>query len=121
VDFTFCWIAGRKFIELSYTVRDKDAIATSGIRVIGRDPSSDEVVSWSFDSTGGLGRAHWKLLKKGYLVESHGVLADGTPVSSTEILSNVDGKRFTWQSMNRTVGGQKLHNTKPLTLTRKSP
>ena len=120
VDFAFKWIADKEFIELAYATRDKEGVARSGIQIIGRDPSSCEVASWSFDSTGGLGQGHWRLLKNGCLIESVGLMPDGTPVSSTDILSKVDGNSFTWQSMNRTAAGQKLNDTEALVMKRKS-
>ncbi|MBI4962410.1 MAG: nuclear transport factor 2 family protein [Desulfomonile tiedjei] len=120
LDFTFRWVADKRFIELSYVARDKDVVARSGIQIIGRDPASGEVASWSFDSSGGYGRGMWKLLKNGWIVESQGVMPDGSSTTSTDIVSKMDGERFTWQSVNRRVAGRGLTDSEVLVLKRKS-
>jgi uncharacterized protein (TIGR02246 family) len=118
LDFRFKWIADKKFIELSYSVRDKDAPARSGIQIIGRDPSSGHVISWTFDSAGGYGQGQWRLLKKGVVIESRGIMPDGALSASSDIVSRIDGDSFSWQSVNRMVAGQRLNNQEPVLLKR---
>jgi uncharacterized protein (TIGR02246 family) len=120
LDFSFKWIADKKFIELSYGGGNKGAAAKSGIQIIGRDPSSGDVVSWSFDSTGGYGLGQWRLLKKGLIIESRGILPDGTPTASTDIVSRIDGDSLSWQSVNRSMAGQSLNDLEPVILKRKT-
>ncbi|HMK36750.1 MAG TPA: SgcJ/EcaC family oxidoreductase [Desulfomonilaceae bacterium] len=120
VDFSFRWVADKKFIELSYTAQEKGTVARSGIQVIGRDPSSGDIISWSFDSTGGFGQGQWTLLKKGLIIESWGITADGAPAASTYLVSRIDGDRCTWQSVNRKIAGQRLNDAEPVVLKRKS-
>ncbi|AFM25175.1 YybH family protein [Desulfomonile tiedjei] len=121
LQFVYRWIADKKFIELSYSAWDQGSLPTrSGIQVIGIDPSSGEVVSWSFDSNGGYGRGLWKLLKKGLMVESSGTLPDGASTASTDILSRMDDNSIRWQSVNRTVAGQRLNDSEPVVLKRKA-
>lgn len=120
LSFAFRWIADKKFMELSYSVRDKGSVIRSGMQIVGLDPLSGNVVSWSFDSNGGMGRGLWRLLKKGALIESHGILPDGASTSSTEILSKIDENTFRWQSVNRTVAGQPLDDVEPVVLKRKT-
>jgi uncharacterized protein (TIGR02246 family) len=119
LDFSFKWIAEKKFIECLYSVRDKDAPARSGIQIIGRDPSSGHVISWSFDSTGGYGQGQWRLLKKGLIIESRGIMPDGALTASSDLISKIDGDSFSWQSVNRMVAGQRLSDQEPVVLKRK--
>jgi uncharacterized protein (TIGR02246 family) len=119
VEFAFKWAADKKFMELSYSVKDKGEPMASGVQIIGRDPSSGEVTSWSFDSTGGCGQGKWRILKKGVVVKAHGALADGAPTSATNILSRIDDNSFTWRSVNRRVAGQILKDTEPVVMKRK--
>lgn len=119
LDMSFKWIAGKKFLELSYKARDMDGDLRSGVQIVGRNPSSGEIVSWSFDSTGGYGRGQWRLLKNGILIESQGRMADGAPTSATEIVSKTDGDAFTWKSVNRSVADQALGDSETLTVKRK--
>lgn len=120
LDFNVKWVADKRFIELSYMVRDKGIVSRSGIQIIGRDPTSGDVTSWSFDSSGGYGRGLWRLLKKGWITESRGVMPDGAPTSSTDIVSKIDGDRFSWQSVNRRVAGRTLADSELLVLKRKA-
>ena len=119
LDLTFKWIADKKFIELSYSVRDKDTPIRSGIQIIGRDPLSGDVISWSFDSTGGYGQGQWRPLKKGVIIESRGTMPDGAHTASSDIVSRIDGESFSWQSVNRRVAGQRLSDQEPVALKRK--
>jgi len=121
VEFSCRWVAGKKFIELAYTVRDKDAIVRSGMQIIGKDPASGELVSRSFDSSGGLGLGTWRAFPNGWIVESRGVMSDGTRTISTDIVSKVGEDTFTWQAVNRLVAGQRLADGEAVVLKRKAP
>jgi uncharacterized protein (TIGR02246 family) len=120
VNLTVKWVADKKFIEVSYAAGDKDAVVRSGVQILGRDPLSGDLVSWSFDSGGGHGRGDWKLLKHGWVVKSQGVMADGAPVASTDIVSKIDKDSFSWQSIKRSVAGRALTDSQRVVLKRKS-
>jgi len=119
LDLSFKWIADKKFIELSYSVRDKDTTVRSGIQIIGLDPLSGDVISWSFDSTGGYGQGQWQLLKKGVIIESRGVMPHGALTTSRDVISRVDANSFSRQSVNRRVAGQSLNDGEAVVLKRK--
>lgn len=116
---SFKWIAEKKFLELAYSARDKDNVARSGIQIVGRDPLSGDVISWSFDSTGGHGQGHWKLLKKGLIIESRGMMPDGAPTYATEIVSKTGADSFTWKSVNRSVAGHVMPDEDAVVMKRK--
>lgn len=121
LEFGYRWIADKKFLELTYTARDGRTVLRSGTQIIGRDALTGEVVSWSFDSTGGYGRGEWKLLKKGVMIHSLGTMADGMPTSATEIMSKgADAGSFTWKSVDRRVGGQSLGDSEAVQMKRKT-
>jgi len=119
LDLSFKWIADKKFIELLYSVRDQDTPIRSGIQIIGLDPLSGDVISWSFDSTGGYGRGQWRLLKKGIVIESGGVMPHGALTTSTDVISRIDANSFSRQSVNRRVAGQSLNDGEAVVLKRK--
>jgi uncharacterized protein (TIGR02246 family) len=119
VNLTVKWVADKRFLEVTYTVGDKVQGERSGIQIIGREPSSGEITSWSFDSTGGHGRGQWLLLKKGWIIHSLGVMPDGAPTTSTDIVSKIDEEHLRWQSVNRHVAGKSLSDSQPVVLTRK--
>lgn len=120
VTLSYRWIADEKFLELSYSAGEKGAVTRSGVQIIGRDPSSGDIVSWSFDSTGGCGQGLWRLMKQGLVIESHGLMPDGATTASTDILSRVDADTLSWQSVNRSVAGKGLSDAEPVVLKRKA-
>jgi uncharacterized protein (TIGR02246 family) len=119
VDFGYRWIADKKFIELAYTVTDKESVVRSGIQIIGNDPASGELASWSFDSNGGRGRGQWRGFQSGWIIESFGVMSDGTRTLSADILSRTAGDELSLQSVSRRVDGHRLPDSQPLMLKRK--
>lgn len=120
VDLTFRRIGEKGFVALSYNVREKDNVVRSGMQIIGRDPGSGAVVSWSFDSDGGYGKGQWSAFKNGWIVESTGMMADGTPTASSDIVSKMGADSFSWQFVNRRVAGKSLGDSQPATVKRKS-
>jgi uncharacterized protein (TIGR02246 family) len=114
------WTAGKRFLLRTYTVTDtnNDTPRSSGLQVIGWDPASRQIRSWTFDSTGGHGQGLWNQVNGGWAIESEGVLADGTPTASTDLIEKVDARVIGWQSVNRTAGGQQLPDTEQVVLER---
>lgn len=103
---TFRWVADNKFIQRDFTIRQHDAVVSSGVQLLGWDPQTGQIRSWSFDSSGGYGQSVWSVTAQGWSIESRGVLADGTPTASRESLTRPAGEQdaFSWRSTHRTVG-----------------
>ncbi len=121
VEFSFRWIANKKFLELAYTARNKGAVARSGVQIIGNDPSTGALASWSFDSQGGRGHGTWQAFPNGWVIESSGMMSDGARTVSTDIVSRDGGDGLTWHAVNRRVGGIRLPDAEAIVLKRKAP
>ena len=120
VHTTIRWIANKSFLEREYTVR-KDGIATSsGRQIIGWDPKAGQIRSWCFDAAGGNGTGIWTATPDGWRIESTGVLPDGTPTSSRDLVIRVPGEDdvLGWRSVARTAGGAPLPDTPEVVLDR---
>ena len=120
VHTTVRWIANKSFLEREYTIR-KDGIAvSSGKQIIGWDPKAGQIRSWSFDASGGHGTGLWTATPDGWRIESSGVLPDGTPTSSRDLLIRVPGEDnvLGWRSVARTAGGASLPDTPEVVLDR---
>ncbi|HWB12058.1 MAG TPA: SgcJ/EcaC family oxidoreductase [Pirellulales bacterium] len=117
------WAVGKKFLLRTFVVsgHDKDTPERSGLQVIGFDPASRQIRSWTFDSSGGHGQGLWTPVDGGWAIESQGVLADGTPTASTDLVERVNDNILGWQSVNRMAGGQQLPNTEQVVLERVEP
>jgi hypothetical protein len=120
VRVNFRWIANKSFIEREYAVRQDGVETAKGIQIIGWDPQAGQVRSWSFDSLGGYGSSLWAPSPEGWRSASSGVLADGTPTSSREILIRVAGEDqvLGWRSVDRSIGGVALPDTPEVVLDR---
>ena len=117
---TVRWIANKSFLERDYTIR-KDGIAvSSGKQIIGWDPKAGQIRSWSFDASGGYGTGLWTATPEGWRIESSGVLPDGTPTASRDLLIRVPGEDnvLGWRSVARSVGGASLPDTPEVVLDR---
>lgn len=114
------WIAGKRFLQRTYTARDKEQELSSGMQIIGVDPVSGQVVSWSFDSQGGHGTGQWTPRDRGWRIQSAGILPDGARSASVEFLLRVDDTTLSWQSVQRVMRDQRLPDTAEILLKRVS-
>lgn len=115
------WAVGKRFLLRTYEVTEengKQAESRSGLQIIGWDPASRQIRSWTFDSTGGHGQGLWSPIEGGWKIESEGVLADGAATTSTELIERVNDNIIGWQSIHRTAGGQPLADTEQVVLER---
>ena len=120
VKTTYEWVANKKFIRSHYTIKNKkdNSEASTGAQVIGLDPASDRVRSWTFDSDGGIGEANWNQDGERWVIQSAGTLPDGSPTTAVNFLSRADADGFTWRSVERTLDGEKQPDIGPVKVKR---
>jgi uncharacterized protein (TIGR02246 family) len=114
------WSKNQNFLVRTFNVAVRDRITTSGLQIIGWDPSAKHIRSWVFDSDGGFGEAIWTKKGKAWHIHSKDTLANGQKASSVNILTFVDKNSFTWQAIDRQAGGQLLPSISAVTVVRKS-
>jgi uncharacterized protein (TIGR02246 family) len=114
---TYQWMWDQSFIEVQFTIRQKDR-TVSGFQMIGVDPGSRELRTWTFESEGGVGEAAWSRDGKNWVLESEGRLADGSTLRATNILTPLDPDSFTWQSVERSVDGEAVDDLPLVKVTR---
>ncbi len=112
------WVAGKSFVQRTYTTTMFDGTQTSGIQMIGWNPEGGHVQSWDFSSTGGHAVGVWSAEEGGWTSEIRGVTSDGVPTTSVNVLRRLDDDAYVWQSLNRTVGGMALPDTDEVVLKR---
>lgn len=113
------WVAGKSFVERSYTVTKADGSTTSGVQLIGWNPQDEHVQSWNFASDGGHAIGVWSPSENGWSAEIRGIAGDGTPTAATNLLTKLDDNAYVWQSVKRTAGGQRLADTDEVVLKRR--
>jgi uncharacterized protein (TIGR02246 family) len=112
------WTPNKHFIHCEYAVRKPNELPSLDIQVIGFDPRKNQIVSWTFDSTGGFGSANWYREGSKWVVDSTSVERDGSTSRAINVLEPKGTTGFTWQSVNRSVDGIALGETAPLMVER---
>lgn len=112
------WAKNQNFLIRSFTVAAGNQISMSGMQVIGWDAGDKKIRSWTFDSDGGTAEAVWSKQGNDWYVHNHGVLADGRKASMVNVIKPVDENSFTWQTVERTVGGELQPNVSEVVIIR---
>ena len=112
------WTKNRSFITRSFTVATEGKVNLSGMQIIGWDPVAKAIRSWTFDSDGGIAEATWTFKKDRWFIQNKGVLADGRKASMTNVIKQVGQNSFTWQTVERTAGGELLPNINEVLVVR---
>jgi uncharacterized protein (TIGR02246 family) len=112
------WTKNKNYLTRSYAVTIGDQIELSGMQVIGWDPSAKTIRSWTFDSDGGFAEATWEHKGDRWYIRNKGVLADGRKATMTNVIRKIDDNSFTWQTIERTAGGEILPNIDEVVIQR---
>jgi uncharacterized protein (TIGR02246 family) len=105
------WLPGENFLSRKFSVQENGQPLTSGHQVIGFDPVLGQIVSWTFDSSGGFGHEIWEEKGGRWRIAASSVLPDGATSLATNNLTKVNGNTFTWQSVERSLNDQLLPDT----------
>jgi hypothetical protein len=90
----------------------------SGMQIVGWDPAAKTIRSWTFDSDGSFAEATWTRKKDRWFIQNKGVLADGRKASMVNVIKLVGQNSFTWQTVERTAGGELLPNVDEVLIVR---
>jgi uncharacterized protein (TIGR02246 family) len=116
---TYDWAPSKTFILAKYTITPKGGDKPMiGTQVIGVDPASGAIRSWTFDADGGIGEATWAWDAGRWAIDSAGTLADGSGSTCLNFLTKTGADAFTWKSVKRTVGGTDLPDLGPVMVKR---
>ncbi len=113
------WIENDHFLARAHTASESGKVTSGGLEIIGVDPFTGRITSWSFNNDGSHAMGIWSPHESGWMIESVGATQDGTPSTATYLLSRKDGATLLWKSGNRMVGNTQLPDTAEVTLTRK--
>jgi len=113
------WTKNKNFMTRSFAVVIGDQVDMSGMQIIGWDPAAKQIRSWVFDSDGGFYEGKWTKKNDRWVIQQTGTLPDGRKASEVNILKQIDNNSFTWQSVQRSVGGDVLPDVEEVTIVRK--
>lgn len=118
VDTRFRWSTNGSFLLRSYAVENKEGVISTGTQVIGWDPRSREIRSWSFDSDGSFGDGSWSKNGKTWVIRSSRTMADGQAASGTYVITPVDKDTMTVQLIGHEIEGELMPTRPPVKVVR---
>jgi uncharacterized protein (TIGR02246 family) len=114
---TYAWDANKKFIHVRFAIAEK-AVALHGTQIIGVDPATGGIRTWTFEADGGVGVADWNRDGDHWELELAGTLGDGRRLTETNVLRRVNNDTMTFQSIHRTLDGADVADLPPVKITR---
>jgi uncharacterized protein (TIGR02246 family) len=114
---SYSWDANRKFIHVRFTYTEKGH-SLSGTQIIGVDPATGGIRTWTFEADGGVGVADWTRDGDHWELALTGTLGNGKDLSETNILRHINNDTMTFQSINRTLDGEDVADLPPVKVTR---
>jgi uncharacterized protein (TIGR02246 family) len=117
VKLTYKWDENKMFISSTYEVTKGGKRLAYGTQIIGRHPHGG-LKSWSFDSSGTTTEGVWVRDEGRWINETVGLLADGTEMTSLNIIVRLSDDSFTWQTTDRAADGVPLPALPPIKVTR---
>ena len=119
IETTCKWSKNQNFLVRTFSITVRDRVTSSGLQIIGWDPSAKRIRSWVFDSDGGHGEGIWTKKGKSWHILTKDTLTTGEKASAVNILTQLDKNRFTWESVDRQVAGRLLPNISAVPVVRK--
>jgi uncharacterized protein (TIGR02246 family) len=113
------WTKNRTFLTRMYSVSIDGEEGMAGMQVVGWDPAAKTIRSWTFDSDGGFSEGTWDHKGDRWIISNKGVLGDGRKASAVNVVKKINDSSFTWQTTDRTAGGDVLPNVDEVLIVRK--
>jgi uncharacterized protein (TIGR02246 family) len=112
------WTLNQAFLTVDYKAKAGDKEMTV-MQLVGLDPLTGQIKSWTFDSLGGYSEGLWRRDGNTWTSQVAGVLPDGQTGTAVNVIRYVDDNTFTFQARDREIGGQPIPNSE-LKATRKA-
>jgi uncharacterized protein (TIGR02246 family) len=104
----FRWSPGGTFLIRAFSAEMPNEEVSEGTQVIGWDPRSREIRSWTFNSDGSFGEATWSRNGEDWLVKSSETLADGGTASGTYVMTPISEDEMSVRLIGHEVNGEPL-------------
>jgi len=111
------WTKNKNFLTRAFKISiDDDSF--SGMQIVGWDPAAKTIRSWTFDANGTFSEATWQQHGGRWFIRNRGTLPDGRTATMINVMKQVDENSFTWQTIERTAGGELLPNIDEVLIVR---
>lgn len=117
----FTWSHNKALIQNQFSRQEAGKPTVTGVQMIGLDPMTGRLRSWTFDNQGGRGEGLWHRDGNRWVVESVGAAPGREENRSANVLNRINDDTITWRSTYRTAGGADLPDAAPVRLTRVRP
>ena len=115
----FDFTPDKNFIVAARAVTVGGAVLDNGTQRIGWDPSSKILRTWSFEPDGGFGHGAWTMDGDSkWLIRMSSVLASGSLMTSTTVVTRVDGETITAQTKEIVIDGKSQPDGPVMTMRR---
>lgn len=112
------WSPKKSFLIRSYTVKLEDEEPYQGTQIIGWDPRTKSIRSWTFDADGSFGEGTWSNTGVEWRIRTSETTADGQIVTAMQIITKVDNDNLTVQTVGREVDGEPTPTTEAIKVVR---
>lgn len=112
------WSPSEAFLIRSYDVVREGEEPFQGTQIIGWDPVSKQIRSWTFNSDGSFGEGSWSQNGAEWIVRKTETQADGRLASGTQVITQVDPETVTVQTIAKEVDGAPEPTSDPVTMKR---
>ena len=113
------WTKNQNFLTRAFKISIDGDTSFSGMQIIGWDPAAKTIRSWTFDSNGTFAEATWEQKGGRWFIRNRGTLPDGRTATMINVMKQVDDNSFTWQTIERTAGGELLPNIDEIQIVRR--
>ena len=114
------WMPEKSFLSRTFTVDEGNTTVSSGTQIIGWEPASGQIVSWTFDSSGGIGHEMWEDHGSQWRIAASSIMPDGAISLATNLMVKINDNAFTWRSVQRSLNEQSLSDTAQVRVQRVS-
>jgi uncharacterized protein (TIGR02246 family) len=101
------WALNRAFLLQAYKMKGAEG-EVEVQQLVGFDPLTGKIKSWTFDSLGGYGEGLWTREGNSWEIETAGVLPNGQTGTAVNAIRCVDDQHAVFAARNREIGGQPI-------------
>lgn len=118
VQTTVRWSANQAFLIRSYKVEHSAGDALEGTEVIGWDPISKQIRTWTFNSDGSFGQGTASKHEDELVLKMWQIVGAGQVAAATKIISRIDDDKMTVRTIGETLNGEPVPSSDPVTVIR---
>jgi hypothetical protein len=105
-------------VERKFTSVGPKGVVSSGVQLIGYNPETSIIQSWSFLSDGGRVAGTWTAHEGGWSAEVHGITGEGVATRAVNHLTRLDDNAYVWRSTDRSIAGRSLADSEEVVMKR---